>query len=221
MPGKHILNIRKLNFKKHTHRNLILIKRNKNMNNFSSLQSNLVCSISSQEHIIRDPRRLPCKRTCCLSCIESLAESNHKFKCKFCSLTHDTLKEIRRDLICEEALEENLPILADHEANRLNLVTSSTLELFSGSQNAIEGLFEFYRYEIELRFESVRAALDIAASDFLKTIEIDFSQGLDKVASDMKEVEHTQSMNRSLPDSERLLKKLSIISIDIFYCVIC
>jgi len=118
-------------------------------------------------------------------------------------------------------MEENLPILADHEANRLNLVTTSARKLFSDSQNAVEGLFEFYRYEIELRFESVRAALDIAASDFLKKIELDFSQGLDKVASDMKEVEHTKSMNRSLSDSERLVKKLSIISIYFFNCFIC
>ena len=180
------------------------------MNNFTSIQNNLLCTISSHDHILRDPRKLPCKRTACLNCIENLAETNHKFNCKFCKQSHDTLKDLVRNFLCEDALDDNLNNLSKHEANRLNLVSKSTQLLFSGTQNAIDGLFEFYKYEIEIRFESLRAALDLSANDVLNKLEFVLNEGLNEFEKSLKEVD-IKSPNRSLLESERIFHKLSDI----------
>jgi len=140
-----------------------------------------------------------------------LADANHNFKCKFCSKTHSTLKDLCRDLICEEALEDNLTLLADHEAKRLISISNDAKELFSGSQNAVEGLFEFYRYEIELKFESVRAALDKAACDLVKKVELDLSQNFDIIQNEFKYLKNKKSIDRSISDSEEIAIKLSNI----------
>lgn len=179
-------------------------------NDFSTLPSYLLCEVSEQDHILKEPRKLPCKHTVCLQCISDQAESNRKFICKFCHKSHNILKDVARDLLCEEALEENLHTLGLHELNRLDLASYKTSDLFTGSQNAIESLFEFYLYDIEIRFDSLRAEVDIKAAEVLKMFDKNVNQIFDNAELEFKEIELKKK--KSLVESEAVIQKLTDIS---------
>lgn len=176
----------------------------KNMTDFT-IESSLVCTLTKDKHILTEPRRLPCKRIACLSCIK---KQKKKFICKFCRNEHDN-SDFLRDLLCEESLESNLDKLSSHELRRLKAVSLVTKNLFSNSNNAIDGLFDFYKYDIELRFESLRSSVDIKAKESLNNIRKKLDRDFDDLKMEFNQID--VQANKSLIELENNHQKVSNI----------
>lgn len=161
-----------------------------------SIESSLVCTLTKDRHILNQPRKLPCKRIACLLCIKNQKKN---FLCKFCRNEHNNT-DFARDLLCEESIESNLDKISSHESQRLKASLLNTNDLFSNSINAIDGLFDFYQYEIELRFESLRSGIDLKAKETLNNIRTKLTKDFDDL--EMKFNRINFKANKSLIDLE-------------------
>lgn len=182
------------------------------MNRFN-IPSNLICPLSKSKHILRGPQKLPCRRTACLACIKALVRgTKDEFQCSLCSHRH-TLRSLGSNRICEIQIDDDLAKLGSYESNRLELASESTRDLFSTAQGALDGLFEFYRYEMDIRFEALRSEIDVKAGEVETSIRASVQESWDNIEANFLKEEFKWD-GRKFQKSEDILQKLQSIGIE-------
>jgi hypothetical protein len=110
----------------------------------------------------------------------------------------------------EIQMDDDLANLASYESNRLELASSNTRELFATSQNALDGLFEFYKYEMEIRYEVLKADIDMKAEEVGRNIDLSLAKSWDDIKNCFQKDDFEWD-GKDLQKSEDLLQRLRII----------
>ena len=180
------------------------------MNRFN-VPLNLICPLSTtSKHILREPRKLPCRKTACFECIKALVKGpKNEFQCSFCLKIH-SLQALETNRMFEIQMDDDLANLASYESNRLELARSNTRELFATSQNALDGLFEFYKFEMEIRLEVLKADIDMKAEEVGRNIDLSLAKSWDDIKNCFQKDDFEWD-GKDLQKSEDLLQRLRII----------
>lgn len=129
-----------------------------------SVKTFLTCDLdrksSDERHVLKDPRRLPCNKMVCLSCVKRLADRGNEFICSFCSRKHNIGHDLTRDMMCEYTLDENIPDLSIHFTNKLKLKLEQLKLVKQDNKSSVENMFDFISTDLLVRVESLKIELD-------------------------------------------------------------
>jgi hypothetical protein len=141
------------------------------------IQNNLTCDIRhsgnrcDNQHILRNPRKLPCGKTVCLECVEVLSDSKNTFRCIFCKRTHCLIKDLSRNMMAEYAIDENLFDLCTHFVDKLRKSCLNIKEISLEKKLTLINVIDFIKTDIEVRVESVDVELQKLKISLDRTIE--------------------------------------------------
>ena len=131
----------------------------------------MICSYNSN-HILNDPKRLPCAKLACHTCLNRLASYNGKLKCKFCKQEHDLKND---DILCKDdvsiSVEKNLISLCDYMKNNVYEVIEKIESRKLDFDKSFDNYIDFIGGEIELRIESLHIDLDALDEKLCKNLE--------------------------------------------------
>ena len=157
------------------------------------------CDLNESEHLIRQPMRLPCKRTACLMCIQRLAVDPFKrfIHCPMCNRRH-LINDLTPDRQLEMAFDEHLPSLFDHMLNKLKETNAQLLE--RDQETIVNNFFDHLTATIDLRVESLKIQLD--------QIESDFFNMLDRIVSKQSTLDLLKPIEKESDDGTKSIRKL-------------
>jgi hypothetical protein len=130
------------------------------MSNLTLDNNKYYCLFSSNKHLLRDPKILPCSGTACLKCIQSITKKSNSFYCKFCNDTHD-LNDLQPNDEYAKNFKTNLKYISILLNNSLKSRLSYLIETKDNNNLSIGQIFDSMEYEIDIKVESLRHDLTI------------------------------------------------------------
>ena len=161
-------------------------------NYFESVTNLAKCKLKRDcTHILKHPKVLPCGNTACFDCIRRMiAENNSKIKCDFdsCNQTHaiSNPNDLLTNLIIEEALQNNVHILADSVLNNIE----AELKFFEGTifepvLNISKGIYYYFIFEDCSEFDKMKKLIE----ESFKSIEMRIAVRINSLKYELENIE--------------------------------
>jgi hypothetical protein len=126
-----------------------------------SIPTKFICDLNKPStHLLKQPRKLPCGRNLCLECIEILASKITSFTCPFCAKEHLLVKDLRRNMMIENSLDEELEKICKYKKSELESKNQAIKELYNERNMIQSNKFDFIQNDIEVRVESLKICLE-------------------------------------------------------------
>jgi len=170
-----------------------------------TIPNSLYCEINNKRkisecHLINEPRMLPCNKTLCLKCIlHSIKRENGYIQCPFCQKKHSIKKDLRKNMMVERVLDDELESLSAFQLFKLKSKVPLFKEIVVNRNRAKENLFEFMNENIEIKIESIKCELD--------SIRLRLSKKLDHMKRDL--IRNINSFVKSTNESYEIYKKIN------------